>query len=79
MNVPYIDYMGIPEFCTIGEVCQLFRCEKAGLKQACEKYDVTPIQNEIGEYGFSRYDVRKLHNALYHASKDREKEADPWA
>ena len=79
MNVQYIDYMDMKEFYTIREVCQLFGCEKAELKQACERYDVDPIQNEIGEYGFTRYDVRKLHNALYHASKDRQKEVDPWA
>ena len=50
--------------------------EKQALKEKCARYDVTPRRNEIGEYGFVKYDVRKLHNALYHegrAAKD-----DPW-
>lgn len=71
--------MDMKEFYTIGEVCQLFGCKKAELKQACEEYEVSPRKNEIGEYGFARYDVRKLHNALFHANKGHKKEVDPWA
>ncbi len=79
MKVPYIDYKGMREFYTIREVCQLFHCEKDELKQACKKYGVEPRRNEIGEYGFVTYDVRKLHNALFHEQKAQQEEDGPWA
>jgi len=72
----FIDYFSLKEFYTIDETCELLDMEKQALKEKCARYDVTPRRNEIGEYGFVKYDVRKLHNALYHegrAAKD-----DPW-
>ena len=65
-KIPYIDYKAIPEFCTINEVCRLFEVSKRELQELCETYDVQPRRNEIGEYGFVSYDVRKLHNLAYH-------------
>ncbi len=79
MKVSYINYIEMREFYTIREVCQLFHCEKDELKQACKKYGVEPRRNEIGEYGFVTYDVRKLHNTLYREGKAQQEEDDPWA
>lgn len=75
--------------------CQLVLChlcsymtshhKKSELKEKCEQYGMKPRRNEIGNYGFVRYDVRKLHNQLYHEcrgnGKDawQEQEDDPWA
>jgi len=78
-KVPYVDYYGLDEFYTINQVCKLFQMEKAELKSSCKRYRVEPRQNEIGEFGFVKYDVRKLHNFLYHEDTSHEKEADPWA
>lgn len=78
--VPYIDYTTLEEFYTINEVCKLFDMEKSVLRQKCRQYGVEPRRNEIGEYGLVKYDVRKLHNLLYHESKGRDSwEDDPWA
>ena len=68
-KIPYIDYKAIPEFCTINEVCRLFEVSKRELQELCETYDVQPRRNEIGEYGFVSYDVRKLHNLAYHSGR----------
>lgn len=76
MNVPYINYFDMKEFYTISEVCELFEMPKETLRKECEQYSIAPRRNEIGEYGFVKYDVRKLHNAIYKASRE---EDDPWA
>ena len=82
-KIPYIDYKAVPEFCTINEVCRLFEVSKRELQELCETYDVQPRRNEIGDYGFVKYDVRKLHNNLYYENRGRTghtvKEDDPWA
>ena len=84
-QVSYIDYKEIPEFCTIKQLTALFGMSKQELKEACEKYGIKPRRNEIGEYGFVRYDVLRLHNYLYHESRGGKKddgyrkEDDPWA
>ena len=75
---PLYRLQGIPEFCTINEVCRLFEVSKRELQELCETYDVQPRRNEIGEYGFVSYDVRKLHNLAYHSSREDRRE-DPWA
>ena len=77
--VPYIKYSELDEFYTIKEVCKLFQMEKSTLKQKCKEYGIEPRRNEIGDYGFVKYDVRKLHNLLYYEGKDHTKEDDPWA
>lgn len=78
-TVPYIKYSELDEFYTIKEVCKLFQMEKSTLKQKCKEYGIEPRRNEIGDYGFVKYDVRKLHNLLYYEGKDHTKEDDPWA
>ena len=65
-SIPYINYKELKEFYTVSEVCKLF--------------DIQPRRNEIGEHGFVKYDVRKLHNAIYHESAGQWAwEDDPWA
>lgn len=80
MSVPYINYHELDkEFYTIPEVCQLFQVEKSYLKEKSKLYHIDPRQNEIGEYGFVKYDVRKLHNLLYHEDRENKQADDPWA
>ena len=76
-NVPYIDYNVMDEFYTLKDVCELFCISKQELKKQCEKHNVKPHRNEIGDYGLVKYDVRKIHNAMYH--EDRSHEEDPWS
>lgn len=79
-HVPFINYKDLKEFYTIPEVCKLFNMEKAELRKKCEKYGIEPRRNEIGEYGFVKYDVRKLHNTIYHENAaPGAQEDDPWA
>ena len=82
-QVPYIDYGKLDEFYTVQQLANLFGMKKSELKEKCEQYGIKPRRNEIGDYGFVRYDVRKLHNKLYHEcrgnSKDSWQEDDPWA
>lgn len=66
------------EFYTIGEVCSLFGMYKERLKQKCAQYDVQPRRNEIGEAGFVKYNVRKLHNKLYYKNRSESEERDVW-
>ena len=80
MSVPYVDYKKMKEFYTIPEVCELFEMEKSELKVKCRQYDVHPRRNEIGEFGLVKYDVRKLHNAIYYENiRSSDWEEDPWA
>lgn len=76
--VPYVDYKNLSEFYTVKELCELFQMKKEDLKQQCETYGIEPRRNEIGEYGFVKYDVRKLHNLIYHADKNHHEEESPW-
>lgn len=54
---------------------------KGDLKQKCKQYSIEPRRNEIGDFGFVTYDVRKLHNKLYYEDRSKEnvKDVDPWA
>lgn len=81
MAVPYIDYYELKEFYTIKDVCRLFKTSKEELKSKCIKYGAQLRRNEMGEWGLTKYDVRKLHNFLYHEgrSKKRVEDDDPWA
>jgi hypothetical protein len=74
----YLDYRSLKEFYTIPEVCELFGMTKQELKQKCEDYDVRPTRNEIGAGGFSKYDIRRLHNKLYYEDRAHRSEWDPW-
>ncbi|MEE0154629.1 MAG: hypothetical protein UEF48_05410 [Agathobaculum butyriciproducens] len=80
-EIPYINYRDLEEFYTIDDVCKLFQMSKNDLKQKCRQYGVEPRRNEIGDYGFVKYDVRKLHNKLYYEDREKKtaKEDDPWA
>ena len=84
-QIPYISYKDLDEFYKIQQLADLFGITKQELKNACEQYGIKPRRNEIGDYGIVRFDVRKLHNALYHESRggkkdgDRQGEDDPWA
>ena len=77
-SVPYIDYKKLKDFYTIEEVCDLFQMEKNQLRGKSEFYHIFPRQNEIGDWGFVTYDVRKLHNLLYHED-GKGREQNPWA
>jgi len=80
-KVPYVKYEDMDEFYTIQDVCRLFQMNKSQLKEKCAHYEVYPTRNEIGQFGFHKYDVCKLHNLLYY--EDRRKGSrpaeDPWA
>lgn len=75
----FIDYNDLKEFYTIQEVCGLFGMPKAVLKEKCNQYEIAPSRNKIGEGGFSKYDVRRLHNKLYYEDHSHQQEWDPWA
>lgn len=77
-KIKYINYLDLKEFYTIPELCELFGMSKDELKQKCKQYDIKPRRNEIGEHGFVKYDVRKLHNAIWHEQAE-ERDDDPWA
>ena len=78
--VSYINYKDLDEFYTLKGVCQLLKMDKETLRKKCEQYDIRPQRNEVGDWGLSRYDLRRLHNFLYQEGKDASgKEDDPWA
>ena len=83
LDVPYINYKELDEFYTINETCELLQLDKTTLRKKGEQYGIQPRRNEIGDYGFVKYDVRKLHNNLYYENRERTghtvKEDDPWA
>lgn len=75
----FIDYNALKEFYTIQETCELLEMKKDDLKEKCLKYNITPTRNEIGDAGFVKYDIRRLHNKLYYEDREHQKEWDPWA
>lgn len=79
-KIPYVQYKDLKEFYTIPELCKLFNMDKSQLKKKCTQYVIEPRRNEIGDYGFVKYDVRKLHNTIYHEDCSQgNPEDDPWA
>lgn len=74
----YIDYISMKEFYTIQETCELLEMNKQELRMKCDVYGVIPTRNEIGESGFTKYDVRKLHNKLYYEERGHKEEWNPW-
>ena len=67
MPVAYVDYKTLDdEFYTLKRVCHLLEFDKLTLKEKCEAYAIRPQRNEVGEWGLTRYDLRKLHHTLYH-------------
>ncbi len=75
----FIDYNGLKEFYTISEICELFEMSKEVLREKSNQYEIPPSRNEIGEGGFSKYDVRRLHNKLYYEDHTHKREWNPWA
>lgn len=81
MAIKYINYKELDEFYTIPKLCKLFSMKKKELRNYCEMSSVPLRQNEIGEWGFVKYDVRKLHNMIYKSEKANSNETrhdDPW-
>ena len=82
MSVPYINYKDLDEFYTLKGVCQLLELDKQTLQEKCRQYDISPQRNEVGDWGLSRYNLRKLHNTLYYEDKKKvggRRGDDPWA
>ena len=85
MKIPYINYNELDEFYTVQQLATLLGISKQELREKCEEYGIIPRRNEVNEYGFVRYDVRRLHNFLYYESRGGKKdgsyhkEDDPWA
>ena len=80
--LPYIDYNSLEEFHTLKSVCSLFKIDKDKLREKCGQYGISPQKNEVGDWGLTRFDVRKLHNFLYYEDKKNvgnRKGDDPWA
>ena len=79
--VPYVNYNELDEFYTLKGVCNLLKMDKEALRKSCKKYDINPQRNEIGDWGLSRYDLRRLHNFLYKEGRPdaNGKGDDPWA
>ena len=72
--IQYISYADLNEFYSIKEVCRLLEMDK-------EKYNVKPSRNEIGDWGLTCHDLRRLHNFLYKEEKSMatRRDDDPWA
>lgn len=77
-NIPYINYKELEEFYTIPQICQLFEMSKPELREKCKRYDIEPRRNEIGDYGFVKYDVRKMHSAIYYNGVEMQKRPSFW-
>ena len=82
----YIEYKSMKEFYTIAEVCRLFEMEKGELQRCAKKYEANPVEDQFGNWGFLKRDVRKMHNILYKEQKgytsdafENRKGNDPWA
>ena len=80
MHVCDIEYKKLKEFYTVDELVDLLGLDKATLKEKCSQYGIKPRRDEIGQWGLVKYDVRKLHNALYYEDRTngRKAEDDPW-
>jgi hypothetical protein len=75
----FIDYNALKEFYTIRETCALFEMSKDALKVKSDEYGISPSRNELGEAGFPKYDIRRLHNKLYYEEREHQEAWDPWA
>lgn len=74
--VSYIDYRTLNDVYTIDETCELLGMQKQDVKAKCEQLNIRPSRGANGVGCFTKYDIRRLHNALY--CEDHEK-WDPWA
>lgn len=70
-NINYINYNDLDDFYTISQICTLFNMDRNVLKDRCNQFDVMPRRNDIGEIGLVRYDVRRLHHAIYYDGREK--------
>ena len=79
--IRYIAYAELGDFYSIQEVCHMLEMSKDELRKSCEKYNVKPSQNEIGDWGLPCHDLCRLHNFLYKEEKSlaARRDDDPWA
>ena len=69
--IHYIAYSNLGEFYTLQEVCHMLEMSKDELRKNCEKYNVKPSRNEIGDWGLPCHDLCRLHNYLYKGGRNR--------
>ncbi|WP_125115014.1 MerR family transcriptional regulator [Agathobaculum sp. Marseille-P7918] len=75
----YINYNDMKAFYTIDEVCRLFEMDKAGLRHYAEKYNISPQEDQYGNWGFRKVLVRKLHNYIYKEQRNAPDDgSSPW-
>lgn len=67
----YIDYKNMKDFYTIDEVCRLFELEKEELQCYSMKFQVHPIEDQFGNWGFPRKPLCKLHHQIYNEQKGK--------
>lgn len=65
----YIDYKSMKDFYTLDEICRLFEMEKCSLKFYVEKYNFSPQEDLLGNWGFPKGELRKLHHLIYEEQK----------
>jgi hypothetical protein len=70
-NINYINYNDLDDFYTISQICTLFNMDRNVLMERCNQFNVMPRRNDIGEIGLVRYDVRRLHNAIYYDGREK--------
>ena len=70
-NIPYINYNELNDFYTLSQLCTLFNMDRDVLQERCRQFDVMPRRNDIGEIGLVRYDVRRLHYAIYYDGREK--------
>ena len=70
-NINYINYNDLDDFYTISQICTLFNMDRNVLKERCNQFNVMPRRNDIGEIGLVRYDVRRLHHAIYYDGREK--------
>ena len=89
----YISYNDMKDFYTIAEVCRLFEMDKANLRRYAETYNISPQEDQYGNWGFRKVLVRKLHNFIYREQRNAtddgsysswsntnpERKSGPWA
>lgn len=70
-NIPYINYNELNDFYTLSQLCTLFNMDRDVLQERCHQFDVMPRRNDIGEIGLVRYDVCRLHHAIYYDGREK--------
>ncbi len=84
----FINYNEMKDFYTVDELCRLFEMDKPGLRRYSEKYQISPQEDQYGNWGFRKVLVRKLHNFIYKEQKNAGnnqfvssygRKNDPWA